>query len=99
MALQLAGLYARLDGLTAIVGIIALVAGLTFRKFFLRKPLPPRPPPSEVEAYGRYRAAVENRRVAAWIDLAVFGGTMLVIEAIAIAAYFLFGFHLPVSSG
>ena len=99
IVIQLAALYARLDGLSVIVGIFFLILGITFRKFFLPRPLPSRPPPSQSDAYRRYQSMMDNRRVAAMVDFAVWGGTMLVVEVIALIAFFEFGFHLPVYSG
>lgn len=97
IVIQLAGLYTRLDGLSAIVGIFLLVVGILLRSR-PPKPLPPPPSPSD-KGYRAYRSEVADRRFFATIDFAAWGGAMVLMEVIAIALYFLFGFHFPVAPG
>jgi len=94
---QFLTLYTRLDGLGAIAGLFLFVVGILLR---LRPPRPlPPPPSSKEEGYGAYRSEVRDRRLFATVDFAAWGGTMVLVEAMAIILYFLFGFHFPVAPG
>jgi hypothetical protein len=96
-AVQLLGLYAREDLLSAIVGTFLLAIGI-FIRHFSEKPLPSPPSPSDNAAYEKYKMELSNRKVLERLDFVAFGGTMVVIEIVAVVLYYLTGLHFPVAS-
>jgi hypothetical protein len=98
IVLQLAGLYTRLDGLTAILGIFAIVLWILGRLIPLG-PLHSPPPSRSDESYWEYKREIGLRKFVARVDLGAWGGSMVLVEVVATILYFVFGFHLPVAPG
>lgn len=90
-AIQLLGLYAREDLLTAFFGVLMLAVGIIARRIS-EKPLPP-PSGFDDATYKKYKTELNKR-----FDFVAFGGTMVVIEIVAVVLYYLTGLHFPVAS-
>jgi len=90
---QLLFLYTRTDGFSAIVGFGIFIIGILLRL------VKPRPPPPEKVGERRHRTEAGNMNLYARLDFAAWGGTMVLVEVVAIILYFLFGFRLPVAPG
>lgn len=95
VALQLVALYTSLDALGFVVGIIGFSVGMYGRNRLV-KPLHTARTKGDS---GSQRLRSWDRRVYANLDIAAWGGAMVLVELVMFILFLLFGLRFPVTPG
>jgi hypothetical protein len=91
---QLLALYGGFGFVGVILAILILVTGIYVRIHPV-KPLPPPPQVSEKRAYRSYMTRFKNRKAWEKVEFVAWGLSMILVEAIVITIFYLFGFQFP----